>query len=95
MRMSLYRLSPPGGTYFFSQANTSRCQYALFAGFSTQWPSSGKLMNLRRHPLPLQRREQLLALADRDAEVEVVVDDEHRRLELARLAASLCGECFS
>ncbi len=29
---------PPGGQYFFSQANTSLCQYSLFFGFSTQWP---------------------------------------------------------
>ena len=34
MRMLRYRLSPPGGAYFFSQANTSRCQKALLAGFS-------------------------------------------------------------
>src|SRR5262249_46392344 len=35
----------PGGQYFFSQANTSLCQYSLFFGFKTQCPSSGKLMN--------------------------------------------------
>src|SRR5205807_1167542 len=34
----------PGGTCFFSHANTSRCQYSLLRGFSTQCPSSGKLM---------------------------------------------------
>src|SRR5262249_39143834 len=39
----------------------------------------------RRHPLPLQRREQLDPLADRAAEVEVVTDDQHRRLELAEV----------
>src|SRR5262249_19327217 len=34
---------PPGGQYFFSQANTSRCQNSLLRGRRTQWPSSGKL----------------------------------------------------
>ena len=36
---------PPRRRYFFSQANTSLCQYSLFVGLNTQWPSSGKLMN--------------------------------------------------
>src|SRR5207237_1181293 len=36
---------PPGGAYFASHANTSLCQNSLFFGLSTQWPSSGKLMN--------------------------------------------------
>src|SRR5262245_64043463 len=36
---------PPGGTYLVSQPNTSLCQNSLFLGLSTQWPSSGKLMN--------------------------------------------------
>src|SRR5579872_5761899 len=36
---------PPGGQYFFSQSNTSLCQYSLFFGLRTQWPSSGKFTN--------------------------------------------------
>ncbi len=36
--------SPPGGAYFASQAKTSLFQNSLFFGFSTQWPSSGKLI---------------------------------------------------
>src|SRR5262249_2138299 len=36
---------PRGGAYFASHANTSLCQNSLFLGLSTQWPSSGRLMN--------------------------------------------------
>ena len=57
------RQRPPGGTYFVSQANTSLCQYALLAGFSTQWPSSGKLINFDGTPCRCERGEQLMALA--------------------------------
>src|SRR5262249_6753500 len=39
----------------------------------------------RRHALALQRGEQLVPLADRHAEIEVVLDDQHRRLELAEV----------
>src|SRR5438067_4101564 len=41
---------------------------------------------LRFDPLPLQRRKQLVALPNRAAEVQIVLDQEHRRLELAEVA---------
>jgi hypothetical protein len=44
-RLAGWGYLPPGGAYFVSQANTSLCQWTLFFGFSTQWPSSGKLTN--------------------------------------------------
>lgn len=37
---------------------------------------------LARDAPPLQGREQLQALADRDSEIEVVVDDQHRSLKI-------------
>src|SRR5437870_9305431 len=49
-------------------------------------PLVGEIDELGRHPLALQRREQLLPLADRAAEIQVVVDHQHRRFELAELA---------
>src|SRR5947209_15028259 len=42
----------------------------------------GEIDHARRDAEALQGREQLDALADRDAVVAVVVDDEHRRLEV-------------
>ena len=77
---------PPGGTYFASQANTSWCQYSLLAGFSTQWPSSGKLIIFDGTPRRCRVVNSCMPFADRHAEVEVVVDDEHRRLEILGVA---------
>src|SRR4051812_12169867 len=49
-------------------------------------PLVGEVYEPRRHALALQRREQLLPLGHRAAEVEVVADDEHRRLVPAEVA---------
>ena len=44
----------------------------------------GEVNHLRWHAQPLERREHLDALADRHAEIVVVVDNQHRRLEVLR-----------
>src|SRR5687768_8454142 len=49
-------------------------------------PLVGEVDEARRHSLALQRREHLDAFADRRTKIEIVVDDEHRRLEFAEVA---------
>jgi hypothetical protein len=92
MRMSLYRLSPPGGAYFFSQANTSRCQKALLAGLDTQWPSSGKLMNLlgtfSRYSVVNSCRPSLTGTRKSRSLWMMSIG-------VLKSLANLCGECFS
>src|SRR5262249_48128133 len=54
----------------------------------------GEVDEARRHALALERREELTPLADRDAEIEVVLDDEHRRFELAEIGGKAVRRVF-
>src|SRR5450631_2950497 len=54
----------------------------------------GKVDEPRRHPLALETGEQLDAFADRDAEIEVVVDNEHGGLEFAKVGGQAMGRIF-
>src|SRR2546423_8612502 len=58
-------------------------------GLEDPVPLVREVDQLRWHVLPLQGREQLQPLADRAAEVEVVLDQQHGRLVLAQVGRLL------
>src|SRR5262249_55403489 len=83
---------PPGGTCFFSQAKTSLCQYSLFFGFSTQWPSSGKLISRDSTPCRCSAVNNSCPWPTGQRKSRSFWMSSIGVLNLPRFAAFLCGE---
>jgi hypothetical protein len=78
MRLSLYRLCHPGGTYFFSQANTSRAKQRFqepLSDSSCAWECrSAKLCFA--HLSPRSRRAALLEAELRETAFQAELENE-------------------